>query len=59
MSGVLASCTDYFCETHSDVILNTLGKIIEILKKCAYIAIPRKSVNGKMGIPGWNEYARP
>ena len=59
MSGVLASCTDYSCETHSDVIMNTLGKIIEILKKCAYIAIPRKNANGKMGIPGWNEYVRP
>ena len=50
MSGVLASGTDYSCETHSDVIMNTLGKIIEILKKCAYMSIPRRKRKWK----NWN-----
>ncbi len=38
------------------MIMNTLEKILQILKKCAYVAIPRQHVNG---IPGWNEYVRP
>lgn len=59
MSGVLASCHDYCCKAHGDVIMDSLGKITEILKKCAYIAIPRQRVNGNRGIPGWNEYVRP
>ncbi len=58
MSGVLASC-HYCCKAHGDVIMDSLGKIIEKLKKCAYIAIPRQRVNGNRGIPGWNEYVRP
>lgn len=39
--------------------MNTLEKILEILKKCAYVATPRQRVNRKKGIPGWNEYVRP
>ncbi len=46
MSGVLASCNNYCCKAHGDVIMDSLGKIIEILKKCAYIAIPRQRVHG-------------
>ncbi len=59
MSGVVAPCPDYSCKTHSNMKKNTLKKILEILKKCAYVAIPRQRVNGKKGIPGWNEYVRP
>ncbi len=44
---------------HIDVIMNTLGKLLEILKKCEYIAITRQHVNGKRRIRGWNEYVRP
>ncbi len=40
-------------------VLITLVKHTDILKKCAYIAIPRHRVTGKKGIPGWNEYVRP
>ncbi len=39
--------------------MNSLENITEILKKCANIAIPRQSVNGKPGIPGWNEFVKP
>ncbi len=39
--------------------MNTLGKILEILKKCVYIAMPRQRVNGKRETPGCNEYVRP
>ncbi len=58
MSGVLGSCHDYCCKAHGDVIMDSLGKITEVLKKCAYIAILRQRVNGNRGIPGWNEYIR-
>ncbi len=59
MSGVQAPCPNYSCKTHSNMIMDTLEKILEILKKCVYVAIPRQRVNGKKGIPGWNEYVRP
>ncbi len=28
ISGILSPCTDYSCQAHSDVIMNTLEKII-------------------------------
>ena len=39
--------------------MNSLENITEILKKWANIVIPRLSVNGKPGIPGWNEFVKP
>lgn len=58
MSGVLTPRPDYSYKTHSNMILSTLEKILEISKKCAYIATTRQRGNGKKGIPGCNEYVR-
>ena len=45
--------------SHDELIMNSLENITEILKKWANIVIPRLSVNGKPGIPGWNEFVKP
>ncbi len=59
LSGAITLCNDYSCTIHDVLIMKILENITEILKKCANIAIPRQNVNGKRGVPGWNEFVKP
>ncbi len=59
LSGAVTLCNDYSCTIHDVLLMNIWENITEILKKCANIAIPRQCVNGKRGVPGWNEFVKP
>ena len=59
------NCSDFYCDIHSDDIVNYFESIIEVMIVAAELSIPtsasvnRKSGNkGKSKLPGWNRYVR-
>ena len=43
---------------HDQIIIHKLDSLIQVLIICVNIAIPKFKVNGKKGIPGWNQFVR-
>ena len=55
----ITQCNNFFCVDHNERLLDLFNALIEIIKGCATISIPRKKVGVRRGLPGWNEFVKP
>ena len=55
----LKNCKNMACKMHSDVIMQILNKIIDIMHNASEITIPKKRISNVLGKPGWNKYVQP
>ena len=55
----IINCKDFLCKKHDEVILQKLDELFNILIVSAHDNIPVQNVNGKKGIPGWNDFVKP
>ena len=55
----LLNCQNYHCKIHDEIINEKLDCLIQILIACSLVTIPKQKVNGKRGMPGWNQYVKP
>ena len=53
------NCNNLLCEEHDNIIMQKLEELFNILIVSAHDTIPIQFVNGKKGIPGWNEFVKP
>ena len=53
------SCNDFNCSDHSNAITAHLDKIVNSMILASDIAIPKRKITNKLGVPGWNDQVKP
>ena len=52
-------CNNFGCNIHGDIVMSILNEIMKAMVSAANIAIPKKKICHKLGIPGWNDFVKP
>ena len=53
------NCKEFKCKLHGEIIMSILNEAMGAIVKAANIAISKKKVCNKLGIPGWNDFVKP
>ena len=53
------TCLNYKCDRHNTIIMKTLHDIINVISFASECTIPKKKINSKPGMAGWNYYVKP
>ena len=52
VNNYIFNCDDFECNLHEESIMNLLNEVLDAMVKAANIAIPKKRIGRKSGLPG-------